>query len=181
MPYQLDASHSQIQFAVRHMMVSKVRGSFDKWSGAFSLNEENPAVSSVELVIETGSINTRDAQRDGHLRSPDFFASDEFPTATFKSTKVEVNDGTHAKLYGDLTIRDITRPVVVDVEFQGSAKSPWGATSYGFSASTKIDREDWGLNWNAALEMGGVLVGKEVQIDAEVELIKDTEAEKAAA
>ena len=181
MPYQLDATHSQIQFTVRHMMVSKARGVFDKWSGTFNLNEENPAATSVEIVIETGSINTKDAQRDGHLRSPDFFASDEFPTATFKSTKVEMKDGSHASLYGDLTIRDVTRPVVLDVEFQGSAKSPWGTTSYGFSASTKINRKDWGLNWNAALETGGVLVGKEVQLDIEVELIKVAEPEKAAA
>jgi polyisoprenoid-binding protein YceI len=181
MPYQIDASHSQIQFTVRHMMVSKARGTFDKWSGNIALNAEHPEQTSVEITIEADSINTKDAQRDGHLKSPDFFAVEQYPAMTFKSTRVEVTGKETAKLYGDLTIRGVSKPVVVDVEYQGSAKSPWGTTSYGFSGSTKINREDWGLNWNAALETGGWLVGKEVQIDIEVELVQVAEPATAAA
>jgi polyisoprenoid-binding protein YceI len=181
MAFQIDASHSQIQFSVRHMMVSKARGTFDKWSGTIALNEENPSATVVDVTIEAGSINTKDAQRDGHLKSADFFDVEKFPSVHFKSTKVEVTDKKNAKLYGDLTIRDVTKPVVVDVEFQGSGKNPWGMNIYGFSASTKINREDWGLTWNAALETGGWVVGKEVQIDIELELIKAADAEKAAA
>ena len=175
MPYQIDASHSEIQFSVRHMMVSKARGSFEKWSGTIALNAQQPEQTVVDVTIEAGSINTRDAQRDGHLKSADFLNVEVFPTLHFKSTRVEVTGKENAKLYGDLTIRDVTKPVVVDVEYQGSAKSPWGTTSYGFSGHTKINREDWGLNWNAALETGGVLVGKEVSIDIELELVEVAE------
>ena len=144
MPFQIDASHSHIQFSVRHMMVSKARGTFDKWSGSVNLNPEHPEQTTVEITIETDSINTKDAQRDGHLKSPDFFAVEQYPAITFKSTSVEVTGKESAKLYGDLTIRDVTKPVVLNVEYQGSAKSPWGTTNYGFSATTKINREDLG-------------------------------------
>ena len=181
MPFQIDASHSQIQFSVRHMMVSKARGTFDKWSGSVNLNPEHPEQTTVEITIETDSINTKDAQRDGHLKSPDFFAVEQYPAITFKSTSVEVTGKESAKLYGDLTIRDVTKPVVLNVEYQGSAKSPWGTTNYGFSATTKINREDWGLNWNAALETGGWLVGKDVQLDIELELVQVAEPAAAAA
>lgn len=157
------------------MMVSKARGTFDKWSGAVALNPEHPELTTVDITIETDSINTKDPQRDGHLKSPDFFAVEQYPAMHFKSTRVEVTGKESAKLYGDLTIRDVTKPVVVDVEYQGSAKSPWGTTSYGFSGSTKINREDWGLNWNAALETGGWLVGKDVQIEVELELVQVAE------
>jgi polyisoprenoid-binding protein YceI len=181
MPYQIDASHSEIQFSARHMMVSKVRGIFEKWSGTVALNPQNPAQTVVDVTIEAGSINTRDAQRDGHLKSADFLNAEGFPTLHFKSTRVEVTGKESAKLYGDLTIRDVAKPVVVDVEYQGSAKSPWGTTSYGFSGHTKINREDWGLNWNAALETGGWLVGKEISIDIELELVEVAEPAVAAA
>ena len=129
----------------------------------------------VEGRRAAGSINTGDAQRDGHLKSPDFLNVEAYPSLHFKSTRVEVTGKETARLHGDLTIRDVAKPVVVDVEYQGSAKSPWGTTSYGFSGSTKINREDWGLNWNAALETGGWLVGKEIQIDIELELVEVTE------
>jgi polyisoprenoid-binding protein YceI len=175
MPFQIDASHSQIQFSVRHMMVSKARGTFDTWGGTVALDPAHPELTTVDITVETASINTKDAQRDGHLKSPDFFAVEQYPTMRFKSTQVEVTGKESAKLYGELTIRDVTRPVVVDVEYQGSAKSPWGTTSYGFSASTKINREDWGLNWNAALETGGWLVGKDVQIEVDLELVEVAE------
>jgi len=180
MAFQIDTSHSSIQFSVRHMMVSKARGSFDKWSGTVALNEADPSATTVDVTIETASLNTKDAQRDGHLKSPDFFDVEKYPAMTFKSTKVEVVDKQNAKLYGNLTIRDVTKPVVLAVEYQGSAKSPWGTTNFGFSASTKINREEWGLNWNAALETGGWLVGKEIQIDIELELVQAAEPEKAA-
>jgi polyisoprenoid-binding protein YceI len=175
MAYQIDSSHSEIQFSARHMMVSKVRGTFEKWSGTVALNAEHPEQTVVDVTIEAASINTRDAQRDGHLKSADFLDVDAYPTLHFKSTRVDVN-GNSAKLHGDLAIRNVTRPVVLDVEYQGSARSPWGAISHGFSASTKINRENWGLNWNAALETGGWLVGKEIQIEVELELVEVAEA-----
>jgi polyisoprenoid-binding protein YceI len=181
MPFQIDNSHSEIQFSVRHMMVSKARGVFEKWSGVVALDPANPAATTVDITIEAASINTKDAQRDGHLRSPDFLNVEQNPSIGFKSTKVEVTGDNTAKLYGDLTLAGVTKPVVLAVEYQGNAKSPWGTVSYGFSGSTKINREDWGLTWNAALETGGVLVGKEIQIDIELELVQVAEPEKAAA
>lgn len=181
MAFQIDPSHSTIQFSVRHMMVSKARGTFDKWSGNVNLNPEHPEQTTVEITIEADSINTKDPQRDGHLKSPDFFAVEQYPAITFKSTSVEVTGKETAKLNGDLTIRGVSKPAVLNVEFQGSAKSPWGTTNYGFSGTTKINREDWGLNWNAALESGGWLVGKEVQIDIELELIQVAEPAATAA
>lgn len=180
MPFQIDQSHSEIQFSARHMMVSKVRGVFEQWDGTIALDPANPANTTVDITIDAASINTKDAQRDGHLRSPDFLNVEKFPSVTFKSTKVDVTSDNTAKLSGDLTIAGVTKPVVLDVEYQGNAKSPWGTTSYGFSAHTKINREDWGLTWNAALETGGWLVGKEISIDIELELIQVAEAEKVA-
>ncbi|HQF63078.1 MAG TPA: YceI family protein [Anaerolineaceae bacterium] len=172
MSWQIDTAHSQIQFTVRHLMISKVRGSFEKFSGMVALDESAPANTTVDVQIETGSVNTREPQRDGHLRSPDFFNSEAFPLMTFKSKRVDVVDGHHAKLIGDLTIRDVTREVTLDVEYLGQAKSPWGTTSAGFTATTKINRKDWNLTWNQALETGGVLVGEEVEISIELELVK---------
>ena len=175
MSYKLDSAHSQVQFSVRHMMISKVRGSFEKFDGVFNLDEANPANTSIEVKIEAASINTREGQRGAHLRSGDFFDAENFPYLTFKSTRVEVVDSMHAKLHGDLTIKGTTKPVVLDVEFLGSAKSPWGNTSYGFNGHTVINRKDWNLGWNVALETGGVLVGDEITIDIELELVKVTE------
>lgn len=181
MPFQIDQSHSEIQFSARHMMVSKVRGVFETWNGTIALDPANPGSTTVDITIDAASINTKDAQRDGHLRSPDFLNVEKFPSVTFKSTKVDVTGDNTAKLSGDLTIAGATKPVVLDVEYQGNAKSPWGTTNYGFSAHTKINREDWGLTWNAALETGGWLVGKEISIDIELELIQVAEPEKVAA
>lgn len=182
MPFQIDNSHSEIQFSVRHMMVSKVRGVFEKWGGEIALNPANPAATTVDITIDAASINTKDAQRDGHLRSVDFLNVEQFPTIHFKSTKVELTGDNTAKLHGDLTIVGVSKPVTLNVEYQGNAKSPWGTVSYGFSASTKINREDWGLTWNAALETGGWLVGKEIQVDIETELVEQVaEPEKVAA
>lgn len=177
MSYQIDNAHSQIQFTVRHMMISRVRGWFEKFSGEFDIDEQNPSVSSVNVQIEAASINTRDDQRDAHLRSPDFLDAESYPYMTFTSTRVEVLDKTHARLYGDLTIRDITREVEMDVEYTGQAKSPWGTTSLGFNGHTVINRKDWNLTWNKALETGGMLVGDDLTIDIELELIQVAEPE----
>ncbi|HWQ14018.1 MAG TPA: YceI family protein [Roseiflexaceae bacterium] len=175
MPWQIDASHSSIQFSVRHMMISKARGRFERFEGIVEADESNPAGATVEVRIEAASINTKDENRDNHLRSPDFLDAATYPYLTFKSTKLELLSGERGKLYGELTIRDVTRPVVLDVEYQGQARSPWGTVSAGFSASTRINRKDWGLTWNVALETGGVLVGEEITIEIELELVKQAE------
>lgn len=179
MAWQIDQSHSHVDFWVRHMMISKVRGQFEQFSGTIEADEQDVTSARVDVQIEAASINTKDAQRDGHLKSPDFLNAEQFPYLTFKSTRVEKLDDTSARLFGDLTIRDITRPVVLDVEYEGRAKSPWGTTSAGFSAHTKINRKDWDLTWNVALETGGVLVGEEINIDIELELVQ--QADEAAA
>jgi polyisoprenoid-binding protein YceI len=176
MPWQIDASHSTISFTARHMMISKARGVFEKFEGSVEADENNPTNATVDVKIDASSINTKDANRDNHLRSPDFLNAEAFPYIAFKSTKLEKNSDTEGKLYGDLTIRDVTHPVVLDVEYQGQAKSPWGTTSAGFSASTKISRKEWGLVWNVGLETGGVLVGDEGTIDIELELVKQPDA-----
>ncbi len=172
MAWQIDAGHSHIQFSVRHMMLAKVRGEFQKFSGTLELDENNPAKSKIDIEIDAASINTRDEQRDGHLKSPDFLDAANHPALTFKSTKVEVTGSNTAKLHGDLTILSTTRPVILDAEFLGKSKSPWGTENYGFEAHTKINRKDWGLTWNAALETGGVLVGEDINIDIELEAVK---------
>ncbi|HNT25178.1 MAG TPA: YceI family protein [Anaerolineales bacterium] len=172
MSWKIDPAHSEINFTVRHMMISNVRGRFEKFDGLVEGDEKNIANSTVDVQIEVGSINTKEAQRDAHLRSADFFNAEAFPYMTFKSSRVEALDASHGRIYGDLTIRDVTKEVVLDVEYSGMAKSPWGTESAGFTATTTINRKDWGLVWNVALETGGVLVGEEVKINIEVELIK---------
>jgi len=177
MAWQIDSAHSSVHFTVRHMMIANVRGEFQRFEGTIDLDEQNPANTTVDVQIDAASINTREAKRDAHLRSADFLNAEEHPTIAFKSKRVEVLDGSAAKLVGDLTIRDITREVVLDVEYVGQAKSPWGTISAGFNASTKINRKDWGLNWNQALETGGVLVGDQIKINIELELVKQPETE----
>lgn len=179
MSYNIDSAHSQVQFTVRHMMISRVRGWFDKFEGTVALDEANPSNTTVDVKIDASSVNTRDEKRDGHLRSSDFFDAEKYPYLTFKSTNVVLQGKERAKLYGDLTIKNITHEVVLDVEYTGSAKSPWGTTSYGFNARTVINRKDWELNWNAALETGGVLVGDEITVDIELELVKVPEGQQA--
>lgn len=179
MSWTIDNSHSQITFSVRHMMISNVHGRFENFTGNVEFNEQNLTLSSVEVQIDADSINTRDEKRDGHLKSPDFFNAAEFPYAVFKSTRVEKLDDSHGKIYGDLTIRGIAKSVVLDVEYSGNAKSPWGSTSAGFSASTKLNRKDWDLNWNVALETGGWLVGDTININIELEIVKQAEPQPA--
>lgn len=175
MTWQIDFAHSEINFTVRHMMISKVRGQFESFSGSVNFDADNPTNTTVDIAVETGSINTKEGQRDGHLKSADFFDAQNYPTMTFKSTRVEQTGENRGKLIGDLTIRDITKEVVLDVEYAGQAKSPWGTVSAGFSASGKINRKEWNLVWNQALETGGVLVGDDVKIDIELELVQVTE------
>ena len=176
MNWKMDPAHSQISFTVRHMMITNVQGRFEKFSVNVNADEQNPVASSVEVQIEAASINTREERRDGHLKSADFFDAEKYPYLTFKSKRIEKTDATHGRMIGVLTIRDIAKEVVLDVEYSGQAKSPWGTTSAGFSATTKINRKDWGLAWNQALETGGVLVGDEVTVNIELEIVKQAEA-----
>ena len=172
MSWKIDNAHSLVEFSVRHMMISTVRGRFERFSGTVEFNENDPTASSVDVQIEAASINTNESQRDNHLRSADFFDAEKFPYLSFKSTRVEKIDENNGRIYGDLTIRDISHPVVLETEYNGQAKSPWGATSAGFTANTKINRKDWNLGWNQALETGGMLVGDEIKIHIELEIVK---------
>jgi polyisoprenoid-binding protein YceI len=180
MAWTIDTSHSQIQFTVRHMMISNVRGRFENFSGTVDLDENNPENSKIDIKIEIATLNTRDAQRDGHLRSADFFEAEKYPYMTYVSKKIKKTDAIHAKVYGDLTIRNVTREVVLEVEFNGKAKSPWGTTSAGFNAEAKISRKDFGLEWNKTLETGGVLVGDEITINIDFEAVQQPEVVEAA-
>ena len=175
MAWQIDPAHSEVTFSVKHMMISTVRGKFSRFSGTVEADEQNPAGAQIAVQIEAASLDTGNEQRDGHLRSPDFFDAERFPTLSFKSTRIEQRGDDRFAMHGDLTIRDVTKPVVLDVEYAGQAKSPWGVVSAGFSAQTKINRKDWGLNWNVALETGGWLVSDEIRISIEVELMQQPE------
>ena len=168
--YQIDPSHSVVEFVVRHLGLAKVRGRFNEFEGKIVVADDI-AESSVTVAIQAASIDTRDAGRDEHLRSPDFLDAANNPTLDFRSTAVRQQGGTW-KVDGDLSVAGQARPVTLDVEFEGSATDPWGGARIGFSAGTKINREDFGLTWNQALETGGWLVGKEVKIELGVEAIK---------
>ena len=171
--WNIDPSHSVAEFKVKHMMISNVKGQFPKLSGVLTLDESNRTNSRVEAVIEAASIETRDEQRNAHLKSADFFHVEKFPTLSFKSTRISpVRDG-EISVEGDLTIRGVTRKVFFSVEGPTSpAKDPWGGIRVAASATTKINRKDFGLTWNAALETGGLLVGDEVTITLDVEFVK---------
>lgn len=166
--FELDPAHSRVGFVARHLMVSKVRGSFGDASGTITIADD-PAESSVEVSIKTDTITTGVEARDNHLRSGDFIESAKYPTIDFRSTRLEPKGGNEFLVHGELTIKDVTRPVTLDVEFEGVVLSPYGKEVVGFSASTEIDREEWGITWNQALETGGVMVGKKVKIEIEVE------------
>jgi polyisoprenoid-binding protein YceI len=168
--WTVDASHTNVGFTVRHLMVSKVRGRFGTFDGVVTI-ADNPLESTVQATVDTTSITTNDEGRDQHLRSADFFDIENHPTMTLRSTGVEQR-GSDFLLRADLTIRGTTRPVELDLEFDGVEKDPWGGTRAGFTASTEISRKDFGLEWNAALETGGVVVGDKVKILIEAELIK---------
>ncbi len=175
--WTIDASHSSAQFTVRHMMVTSVRGHFDKVSGVVALDDKDPTKSTVEVSIDPSTINTREAKRDGHLKSPDFFDVAKHPSITFKSTKIDKAGKGKFKVTGDLTMRGVSKPVVLMVEGPSPPqKSPFGHTVRGVSATGKLNRKDWGLTWNKALEAGGVVVGDEVQIQIDAELIGKSDA-----
>ncbi len=170
--WTIDPSHTEIGFAVRHMMISTVRGSFQGVNGTIVLNEANPAQSHAEVTIDVATVNTRDAKRDEHLRSADFFDVANHPTITFRTTRIDPAGQNRFKVTGDLTIRGTTRPVVLAVEVHGRNRTPWGTEVLALTAETTINRKDFGLNWNVALETGGVLVSDEVKLIAEVEAVK---------
>jgi polyisoprenoid-binding protein YceI len=174
--WNFDAVHSSISFSVRHLMISKVTGHFTKWSGTLLIDDENPDNSSVEVDIDAASINTREPQRDDHLRSADFLDAQNYPTIVFRSTRVEQIDPEHYKVTGNFTVRNVTRPVVLDTEYFGRSKDPWGGERVGFSAKTSIDRKDYGLNFNVPLESGGVLVGDKVNIELDIQAVRDVAA-----
>jgi polyisoprenoid-binding protein YceI len=169
--WQIDKAHSDIVFTVRHMVITKVRGRFLKWDGTLALDEQDWSKSHVEVAIDAASISTNDEKRDGHLRSPDFLDVAKFPKVTFKSTKVEPGKGDKLFVTGNLTIRDVTKAVTLEVEKLGKAKDPWGNTKIAFNGKVTIQREDFGANWNQPLELGGVLVGKEAEIDLELQAV----------
>ena len=162
--YDVDQSHSTVQATAKHLMVSKVRGSFTAFEGTVVVAED-PAAASVHITIDAASIDTRDTKRDEHLRSPDFLDVERFPNLTFRSTRVEEG----WKVIGDLTIRDTTREVVLDTEYLGTFKNPFGQTVAAFSATTTINREAFGMTWNAPLEAGGVLVSKDLKVEIELQ------------
>lgn len=169
--YEIDPAHSSASFSVKHMMVSTVRGQFNKLSGTFLYDERNPSKSKLEATIDASSIDTNEPKRDEHLKSPDFFDVAKYPTITFKSTKVEKGAKGHLKVTGDLTMHGVTKPVTLDVEGPTApAKDPWGNVKVGATATTTVNRKDFGLNWNKALETGGVMVSDEVKITIDAEL-----------
>lgn len=170
--WKIDPGHSSVDFVVRHLMVAKVRGRFADFDGQIDIGAR-PEDSSVAVAIPVATVNTGDAQRDGHLSSDDFFAAEEFPTISFASTGVRPLGGERYAVDGDLTIRGITKPVTLAMEYLGTVRDPWGNERAGFSASTEVDREDWGLTWNQALETGGVLVAKLARIELEIEAVHE--------
>jgi polyisoprenoid-binding protein YceI len=165
--WNLDPSHSEITFKVKHMMIANVTGKIGKFDINVQTDNDNFDNAQIQFTAESGSISTGDAQRDGHLATDDFFSTEKFPHITFKGTSFSAG-----KLTGDLTIRDVTKSITLDVEAGGTGKDPWGNTRIGFTVTGKINRKDWNLTWNAALETGGILVSEEVKINGEIQLVK---------
>ncbi|MDX1664789.1 MAG: YceI family protein [Candidatus Promineifilaceae bacterium] len=172
MSWQIDPQHSHIQFSVRHMMISTVRGKFRDYTGTVDFDEENPQQTDVYVRINAASIDTQTEDRDNHLRSPDFLHVEEYPYITYQSKRIELIDERNARLIGDLTIRGETREVPVDVTYQGRSQSPWGDIRVGFTGEASFSRKDWNLTWNQALETGGWLVGDKITVDIELQLVK---------
>ncbi|MBC7810711.1 MAG: YceI family protein [Burkholderiales bacterium] len=179
--FNLDPAHTSVAFSARHMMVTTVRGQFQKASGTLDFDPENPTNASVEVNIDASSLVSGVIDRDNHLRGTDFLDIETYPNITFKSTQIEPTGNDTANIIGDLTIRGMTRPVTIKAEYLGQTNSPFGDVRAGFSGRTKINREDYGLTWNMGLEAGGVLVGKEITIDLDVEAVKVAEPVPAAA
>ncbi|MFE7272318.1 YceI family protein [Streptomyces sp. NPDC057623] len=171
--YTIDAAHSTIGFTVRHAMVTNVKGKFLDFSGSLRLDGGDPAASSASIDVKMDSIDTGSADRDGHLKSADFFKTDEFPTMTFRSTSAEAVGGDDYRITGDLTILGTTKPLTIDLEFNGSAKDPFGNERVGFEGKASILRSEWGLTWNAALETGGVLVSDKIKLNFDISAIRN--------
>lgn len=170
--YAIDASHSQVGFSVKHMMFTTVRGVFNGFEGTIVVDHDNPANSSVDVTIDASTITTGDLKRDEHLRSADFFDVATYPTITFKSTSLDFKDVEDFTILGELTMHGVTESVKIKAEQTGEGTNPWGVDVVGFEGSTKINRKNFGLNWNAALEKGGVLVGDEIKISLELQVAR---------
>ena len=176
MNWQFDAGHTHIGFTGRHMMVATVRGQFEKFSGTVEFDEHDLTRSKADIEIEAASVNTHNVQRDEHFRSADFFDAEHYPSITFKSKRVVMHDEHHGQLTGDLTIRNITREVVLEGEYAGVNQTPWNTYSAGFSLRCKVNRKDWGLNWNMILAGGGLVASDEITLAIDLELTKQVEA-----
>lgn len=170
--WNIDSSHSGAQFAVRHMVISKVRGTFERWAGTIEFDPSKPEASKVSVRIEAASIDTHEPQRDQHLRSADFLDAEKYPAITFESRRIESRGEDRYRVLGELTIHGVTRPVELDTEYLGGGKDPWGNERIGFFAKTSLNRKDFGLNWNQVLETGGVLVGEQVEVSLDVQAVK---------
>jgi polyisoprenoid-binding protein YceI len=178
--WNIDAAHSSLQFSVRHMVITKVRGSFKLFTGTLDLDDSDElALAKVDVVIDASSIDTAEPKRDEHLKGSDFLDTASYPTLTFQSRTIE-RHGARYQVTGDLTLHGVTRSVTLDAEFQGQGKDPWGGQRAAFSAKGSVNREDFGLSWNQVLEAGGVLVGTKIDIELEVQAVKVVQAEKAA-
>jgi len=171
MGYSIDKTHSSISFSVRHMVFARVRGTFATWDATANIDDKDLTKSNLDVTIDVASIDTKEAQRDGHLRSADFFDVEHHPKMTFKSKRVEAAGPNKYKVTGDLSIRGTTKEVTLDVDALGGGKDPWGNQRLGFSARAEIDRQEWGLKWNQALEAGGVLVGTKVEIEIDIQAV----------
>ena len=172
MPWTIDSAHSRVGFAVRHMMISTVRGEFTQFEGEVDLNEQDVTRSKATGRVQVASIDTGNSDRDAHLRGPDFFDADHHPTLTFESRRIEPKGGEAFRVSGDLTMRGVTKEVTLDGELTSAAKDPWGAMRRGISLSGSLNRKDFGLNWNQALEAGGVLVDEKVKLEIELEVVE---------
>jgi len=170
--WNFDKPHTSVGFTVRHLVITKIHGQFKDFDGKIEFDGKNVETGSVDVTVQMGSIDTENQKRDDHLKSPDFFDVEKFPVMTFKSRKIVKGEGSNFKIIGDLTIRDVAKEVALDAEFNGAIKDPWGGKRAGFSAIGKINRQDFGIKWNKALETGGFLVSDEVTINIETELVK---------
>jgi len=170
--WTIDKAHSTVEFAVKHLVITTVKGHFREFEGTIHLDEARPENSSVTASIQVASIDTNVADRDAHLRSDDFFNAEKFPTITFKSKRVELLDANHAKVYGDLTIRDVTKEVVLDTEYEGQIDDPWGNRRAAFSATAEISRKEFNVRWNQMIETGGAVVGDAVKIFLHIEAVR---------
>lgn len=171
--YEIDHTHSNAEFGVKHMMFTTVKGRFGKVVGEIQFDEADPTRSAISASAEVASVATGDPQRDGHLLSPDFFDAERYPVISFRSRRIEPNGGENEyKIIGDLTIRDVTREVVLDASYMGQGPDPWGGTRAGFNATTTVNRKEFGLQWNVPLEAGGFLVGDSVKISLDIEAVK---------